>query len=660
MFVFIRFALPFVFLLGLGKAYAQSTDFCAKAKSIVEHIAEHHFSAKPIDTAYIKTLGNILPEIMDGKGLILNATDVQKMQVALEDLASNLENGDCVFVKEICTIFENKLKAKETILQELSDYAWKPNLQNFNSSKDENDAYPSPDAFVEHLKATLNDRLVYQYFDENPDSESVDLEKLKSMGASMIEQEICQLHSIQSKISQHVEEAILHAICIAHDPHTTWLSNQSSRKFLNAMANKNYGYGFSLDMNSGGNLEVKEIVPGSAVWNSNQINEGDILLSITLDDKKKQFDCNGMEEAFKLMGDDKFIEAHFEILKKSGKIIEVSLTKSKLESSDNVIQSFILEDEHKIGYICLPSFFTSDNYFELGCSDAIAKQLIKLKREGIEALIFDIRNNGGGAMDEALRVASMFINQGSIAINVSKDKEPVLIKDPSRGMLFQAPLIILQNQLSASAAELLSACIQDYNRGVIVGSPSFGKASIQTLFPLNYAQPDKMEFLKITIGKFYRVDGTSHQGKGVVPDIKLENLIFYDDFKEERFLTAYENDVVEKESYFKALPALPLEVLQANSQERLAQHDYFKKLRAINEELKNGVTTTNQLLTFTKLENMETEGHDEKNASFKIALPTYLSEHANTANAQNLLEQIKNDPYIGECFEIANDLIEME
>ncbi len=295
----------------------------------------------------------------------------------------------------------------------------------------------------------------------------------------------------------------------------------------------------------------------------------------------------------------------------------------------------------------------------MGCSDAIAKQLIKLKREGIEALIFDIRNNGGGAMDEALRIASMFINQGSIAISLLKNNDPVLVKDPSRGMLFQAPLIILQNQLSASASELFSAAIQDYNRGVIVGSPSFGKASIQTLFPLEYAQSEELEFLKITIGKFYRVDGTSHQGKGVEPDLKLENIMIYDRFKEQDFLTAYENDLIDKESYFKALPDLPLEVLRANSKERLAKHDFFKELTSINNEFKKDITTTDQILNFMNLENIEAASYDEKNTRFKIAFPTYLSEYSNTTNAQHLLGQIKKDPYIEECFEIANDLIKI-
>ncbi len=357
MLVFIRLGLSFVFFLSLGKAYSQSTDFCGKAKLIVEHIAQNHFSAKPIDTGYIKTLGQVLPEIIDRDMLILNSTDVAKIQIALENLASNLKKEDCVFLKEITTIFENKLKEKETILQQLLNYSWKPTIQNFNFSPEENHAYPEPDAFVDHLKTKLNNRLIYQYFSENPDSKSIDLEKLKSMGASMIEQEICQLNRIKSNIPEHVEEAILQSICISHDPHTSWLSSQSSRKFLNRMSNKNYGYGFRLDMDSRGNLEIKEIVPGSSVWNSNQINEGDILLSIALGDKKKQFDCNEIDEAYELMLDDKFINASFEILKKSGKTIEVSLSKSKLESPENIVQSFILEGEHKIGYICLPSFF---------------------------------------------------------------------------------------------------------------------------------------------------------------------------------------------------------------------------------------------------------------------------------------------------------------
>jgi carboxyl-terminal processing protease len=146
------------------------------------------------------------------------------------------------------------------------------------------------------------------------------------------------------------------------------------------------------------------------------------------------------------------------------------LQKTKIENEDNIVKSFLLEGQHKVGYISLPSFYTEWEETEGSkCASDVAREIIKLKKDGIQGLILDLRFNGGGSLGEAVEMAGIFIDEGAVTQIRTREPKPVVLKDMNRGVIYSGPLVVLVNGQSASASELLAATLQDYNRAVIVG-----------------------------------------------------------------------------------------------------------------------------------------------------------------------------------------------
>src|SRR5688572_21233923 len=167
----------------------------------------------------------------------------------------------------------------------------------------------------------------------------------------------------------------------------------------------------------------------------------------------------------------------------------VFLRKEKIENEENIVRGFVLKGEKKIGYILLPGFYTEwENESGSSCANDVAKEIVKLKRENIEGLILDVRFNGGGSMGEAMELTGIFIDEGPLAGTKYRDGKVAFMKDPNRGQIYTGPMVLMVNGQSASASEMLAAALQDYNRAVIVGSNTFGKATMQQMMPLDTAQ----------------------------------------------------------------------------------------------------------------------------------------------------------------------------
>ena len=215
----------------------------------------------------------------------------------------------------------------------------------------------------------------------------------------------------------------------------------------------------------------------------------------------------------------------------------------------------------------MPGFYTDwESDYAKGCANDMAKELIKLKQEKVDGIIIDLRNNGGGSMKEAIELSGIFINAGPVAISVDNNRQPLVHKDPNMGAIYDGPLLVMVNGFSASASELLAASLQDYHRAIIVGSPTFGKASGQGVYPLidkSYAynrshKATQFGFTKVTTFKFYRITGASHQQKGIIPHIMLPDLFYKTASDEASLPYALPEDSVVKKTYYKALPDLPI------------------------------------------------------------------------------------------------------
>ena len=313
---------------------------------------------------------------------------------------------------------------------------------------------------------------------------------LDSIKDEVIEAELCKLNVLQNEQGK-IEELILNAYAKSYDPHSNYFSTEQLDDFEVQLSDVTFSFGIDFNKNRKGEIIISAIAPGSPAWKCNQLNEGDILISIQDNEKEyRDFSCFSLKELEKLLSKIQNDSATaFKFAKNGGEHVEVKLTKEEIKVADNIISSFVLKGDKKLGYIYLPSFYTNDEFFSYlpnGCANDFAKELLQLKREGIEGLILDLRNNGGGSMLEAIRMVGNFINYGGISIVDDNQNELTTLKDLSRGVIFDRPLIVMVNQFSASASELFASAIQDQNRGLVVGTTTFGKSTMQNVRPVQY------------------------------------------------------------------------------------------------------------------------------------------------------------------------------
>ncbi|MBP6757940.1 MAG: peptidase S41, partial [Flavobacterium sp.] len=309
-----------------------------------------------------------------------------------------------------------------------------------------------------------------------------------------------------------------------------------------------------------------------------------------------------------------------------------------------------------------------DGYSMQGCAEDVVKEIIKLKQDNIQGLVIDLQDNGGGSMEEAIKLAGVFIDYGPVSVLVNSKNKQTILKDYNRGSVYFGPIVILINGNSASASEFFSATMQDYNRAIIVGSKSLGKASMQTILPLDGS---KQDFVKLTIEKFYRITGDSNQIKGIIPDIALPML--YDSIvaREISNKTALKYDVIHSKARFNSFRKDYYPWLVELSNSRSKNNVLFQEINLANEEINALYNNPKKplLVTFKEIF-MDVHDIDSlwkkvkkiattensctiSNNSFdseKLKFDAYQQE----INAYKIKE-LKTNPYIGEAVSILDD-----
>src|SRR5690606_1369968 len=287
-----------------------------------------------------------------------------------------------------------------------------------------------------------------------------------------------------------------------------------------------------------------------------------------------------LDEAIRHIRGKKGTEVTLTIKKKDGTTKEVKLIRDVIEQEEVFARSAIIEDNgKKYGIIYLPEFYTNFNDRNgRDPSDDITKEINELKKENIQGLIFDLRYNGGGSLEEVVEIAGLFIPKGPIVQVRRSDGQMKVHEDKDPTVLYDGPLVVMVNELSASASEIFAAAMQDYGRAVIVGSnKTFGKGTVQTFVPLDQKtfNPDEYGALKLTIQKFYRVNGGSTQLRGVTPDVVMTDMLTYADISESNSHDALPWDQIKAVNFEPWKTSFNLEKVKSNSALRLKNNSYL-------------------------------------------------------------------------------------
>ncbi|MGH2564509.1 MAG: carboxy terminal-processing peptidase, partial [Ginsengibacter sp.] len=335
-------------------------------------------------------------------------------------------------------------------------------------------------------------------------------------------------------------------------------------------------------------------------------------------------------------------KANFKIKKQDGTERTVVLLKEKMEEDDdhNKVKSFLLKGSKTIGFISLPSFYQDwDNAGTgvNGCANDVAKEILKLKKENIEGLIIDLRYNGGGSLEEAVELSGIFIDYGPVGMEKERDSTIYTLRDVNRGTIYEGPLMLMVNGYTASAAEVVAGTLQDYHRAVIVGTPTYGKATAQVVLPMDTTIDINKDnsniksdsYFKVTVSKLYRVNGTTAQATGVRPDIVLP------DIPEAHPQREADNDYVlvspsiEGNKYFRPYPVTNLDNLRALAQQKLSSISYFQRLKNNIDLIKASGENKDVSLKLSEAVDEEKKAVEESmdTSSVAVETPPYTVEN---------------------------------
>ncbi len=342
-----------------------------------------------------------------------------------------------------------------------------------------------------------------------------------------------------------------------YDPHTNYFAPPDRDRFDLRMSGKLEGIGARLQKKND-YVKVIEVISGGPAWRGEHIEVGDLIMKVRQEDEKEAVSIIGMrlDDAVKLIKGPKGTKVTLTIKRVDGTIEDETITRDVVELEETYAKStLITKDGKNFGLINLPQFyFDMNNYKERNAASDIKKEIIRLKKQEMEGLVLDLRNNGGGSLRTAVDIAGLFIKEGPVVQVASANSKKEVLKDKDKEIVWEGPLVILVNELSASASEILAAAMQDYKRAIIIGSEqTYGKGTVQNLIDLNQwlrkNDMGDMGALKLTTQKFYRVNGGSTQLEGVKSDVVMPDRYSYFDVGERDYDNPLPYDKIDAADY---------------------------------------------------------------------------------------------------------------
>jgi carboxyl-terminal processing protease len=375
----------------------------------------------------------------------------------------------------------------------------------------------------------------------------------------------------------------LNSIVTQFDPHTSYLAPEAKEAFDQNISGKFQGIGARL-FKRNQQVEISEIIIGGPVWRDNLLNVGDIIIAVaqSLEEEPTEISLMKLTDATDLIKGEKGTNVFLTVKRVDGGIEQVEITRDIVELEETYAKSSIIKDDSNVyGLINLPRFYVDfDDYGERNAASDIKKEILELKNKNINGLILDLRNNGGGSLKTVVDITGFFIEKGPVVQVKSIGGRKEILKDNDPSIIWDGPLVILVNEFSASASEILAAALQDYNRAIILGSKqTYGKGTVQNVVDLNNVISGNtygdLGSLKITTDKFYRVNGGSTQLEGVKSDLIFPNRYSYIDIGEKDLENPLSWDKIDPARYDNSVKVFNYAQAISNSKERIGKNEYF-------------------------------------------------------------------------------------
>ena len=565
------------FILGLASCSFTSRNFdqTDKDKLLLQLISyvldQGHFVEKEINDDFSREVFNEYLNIIDPYKRYFYKSDIEefkKYEDQLDDKFINAEIDffDLTYNRGQKRFNESKLIYKE-ILNNPFDYKIDENFNaDFKSLDYVKDKSEMKDRWRKQLKfssiETYNNLLEEQEkeLEDNPSHKTksnieIELEARESTLKTLNEmydfyEDITRSDWFSFYINSFVEQ---------YDPHTIYYNPEAKDRFDVDMSGNYAGIGARLSKKFD-KIEVVEIISGGPAWRQNLLEVGDIILKVRQNDQDESESTSilGMpiSDAVKLIKGPKGTNVILTIKKVDGEVLDLKIKRDIVLLEETYVRSSIVsKQENLYGFINLPKFYIDfDNSTSRDAARDVKKEIIRLKNLGVKGLVLDLRNNGGGSLKTVVEMAGLFIQEGPIVQVRSMDKESKILRDKDRSIIWEGPLVILVNEFSASASEILAAAMQDYKRAIIIGSKqTYGKGTVQNVLDLNKMVRSNtngdLGALKFTTQKYYRINGGSTQLEGVKSDIVVPDKYTYVDFGEKDQENPLKWDKIDPVSY---------------------------------------------------------------------------------------------------------------
>ncbi len=679
---------PIFFALWLFSSaiFAQSLQFAQEGQKIKSLVESFHYQPHVLNKNYSEAVFDLFVDDLDPYHLLFTQVEINELKALQGSIQSSIdEDTDCELIENLTLLYPKILERAQK------------KLEGFNSQKlnfNENESFSQDELLTTFAKddAALTIRwkkwlkLFALYYGEDLVAEDSTLilnsacakvhDKAINHFSCFLEDRQIEEEKVNALLSYYLLDALAHRL----DPHTVFFTARQKQIFESFLSTEEETFGISFEKNEQGMLMIGDLAPGSAAWRSNLLHSGDKIKRIQwAEDDVVDLDCISPQGLEQSLNSDPRREITLVIQTDAGES-QIRLEKGLQEVQENTVTGFLLKGEKTMGYMAIPSFYTEwAGDRSQGVAQDVAKELLKLKMENIEGLVIDLRDNGGGSLAEASRFAGIFINVGPLALSKDQTGAIEIIKDMSRGSIFNGPLVILLNGNSASASEILAGSLQDHGRAVIVGGQSYGKFSSQIVLPLDIhpTQPDLSQdftnsnYLKVTISQLFRLNGGSSQTRGVTPDILLPDPKAPHITREVEHNYVLLPDSVVKKVYFQP-KALPIQKLQESSAARRTASKHFEQVAQLNQEIialeeqeiplnaeAFQAYSDKKLTTNTALWDLVAR----KSEAFKVANNSFdesvlsLDEIKRQLNEQQK-EHISHDIYVEEAFEVLCDMTE--
>ena len=471
----------------------------------------------------------------------------------------------------------------------------------------------------------------------------------------------------------------LNSIVNQFDPHTVYLAPQAKDVFDQNISGRFQGIGARL-LKKNQQVEIAEIIIGGPVWRDKLLNIGDLILGVSQnpDDEPVDISIMKLSDAVDLIKGEKGTKVYLMVKRVDGGIEQVEITRDIVELEETYAKSsLIYQESKKFGFITLPSFYIDFNdYGQRNAASDIKKEILKLKNENVNGIIMDLRGNGGGSLKTAVDITGFFIDKGPVVQVKSIGGRKEVLKDTDPSVIWDGPLVILVNEFSASASEILAAALQDYNRAIIIGSKqTYGKGTVQNVLSLNQFISGntygELGFIKLTTDKFYRISGGSTQLEGVKSDIVLPNRYSYVDIGERDLENPLSWDQINSANYSPLNKQLYYDKSLENSKNRISKNEFFniinEQAKWVKEQQDDNIVSLNydnykmdmdnnkkESEKFKKIEDFKSNYKFEwlrDNRIMGDEIPDEIIERRN-----RWIDDLKKDLYVDEAVNILSDL----